>query len=141
MLSCRHRAHESSGRWRLHRGFAIFVAMMVAAGVLSILGNLVVRSVTLAPAPAPAPSLGPAPLPGLAPSPVPRCVSRPSPGSGPGSGPGPNHQPRPRPYPLPLPLPPTKVAVFASNAGTYSQRLGMIVEEVPLSTASSLASP
>ena len=69
VLSCRHRAHEdTAGRcsWRLHRGFAIFIAMMLAAGMLSILGILVVNS----------------------------------------------------------------VAVFASNAGTYSQRLAEIVEEV-----------
>jgi len=69
VLSCRHRAHEdTAGRcsWRLHRGFAIFVAMMLAAGMLSVLGILIVRS----------------------------------------------------------------VAVFASNAGTYSHRLAEIVEEV-----------
>ena len=69
VLSCRHRAHEdTAGRcsWRLHRGFAIFIAMMLAAGMLSILGILVVNS----------------------------------------------------------------VAVFASNAGTYSHRLAEIVEEV-----------
>ena len=66
VLSCRHRAHESTGQWRLHRGFAIFVAMMLAAGMLSMLGILVVRS----------------------------------------------------------------VAVFASNAGVYSERLALIVEEV-----------
>ena len=69
VLSCRHRAHEDTAgqcSWRLHRGFAIFVAMMLAAGMLSVLGILIVRS----------------------------------------------------------------VAVFASNAGTYSHRLAEIVEEV-----------
>ena len=69
VLSCRHRAHEDTSgacSWRLHRGFAIFVAMFLAAGMLSVLGILVVQS----------------------------------------------------------------VAVFASNAGTYSHRLAEIVEEV-----------
>jgi AI-2 transport protein TqsA len=46
VISCRHHAH-TVGRWRLHRGFAIFVAMMLAAGMLSILGLLVVRSVAV----------------------------------------------------------------------------------------------
>lgn len=67
LLSCRHR-EDTAGQcsWRLHRGFAIFIAMMLAAGMLSVLGVLVVRS----------------------------------------------------------------VAVFASNAETYSHRLAEIVEEV-----------
>ena len=50
LLSCRHRAGEDTAgqcTWRLHRGFAIFIAMMLAAGMLTVLGVLVVRSVAV----------------------------------------------------------------------------------------------
>ena len=50
LLSCRNRAREDTAgqcTWRLHRGFAIFIAMMLAAGMLTVLGVLVVRSVAV----------------------------------------------------------------------------------------------
>eukprot|EP00908_Phaeocystis_cordata_P015267 Transcript_26393.p1 GENE.Transcript_26393~~Transcript_26393.p1 ORF type:complete len:454 (-),score=197.64 Transcript_26393:69-1376(-) len=47
VLSCDKRAYPQCDkwRWRMHRGLAICIAMVLAAGVLAVLGVLVVRSV------------------------------------------------------------------------------------------------